>query len=209
MTWQWIGDQGIQWSPPDLSPDQFLGISRNVLRACEANPIPWVREVVPGFTSVVFLFSLDYRPHAQTMAEIQAWVASVEIIQAVDDVPIKYIPVVYNGPDLAEVAQQTHLSVDEVIRLHGEPIYKVHFLGFLPGFPYLGGMNSRLACPRRSSPRREVPAGSVGIGGEQTGIYPGVSPGGWNIIGHTEVRLFDKVHGAYFSVGDWVKFVAI
>lgn len=122
------------------------------------------------------------------------------------------IPVHYGGSagsDLDEVARHTGLSRDEVIGLHSAAEYTVYFLGFLPGFAYLGGMDPRLATPRRREPRLMVPAGSVGIGGEQTGIYPIASPGGWQLIGRTSLPMFDSARDppSLLLPGDTVCFV--
>lgn len=121
------------------------------------------------------------------------------------------IPVCYDGefgPDLADVARHTGLSVEEVIARHSAVEYRVHCLGFAPGFPYLGGLPPELATPRRATPRQGVPAGSVAIGGAQTGIYPQSSPGGWNVIGRTPLRLFDadREPPALLKAGDRVRF---
>jgi KipI family sensor histidine kinase inhibitor len=132
------------------------------------------------------------------------------------DRPAKMIevPTVYGGeygPDLEFVAHHSGLSRDEVIRLHSEPLYHVYMLGFMAGFPYLGDLAERLVVPRLSRPRLKVPAGSVGIGGKQTGIYPIESPGGWRIIGRTPVRLFDPSVEVptLLLPGDTVRFVRI
>ena len=104
------------------------------------------------------------------------------------------IPVCYGneyGPDIEAVAQHNNLSIEQVVQLHTQSIYLVHMLGFMPGFAYMGGMDKALATPRKLQPRKEVPAGSVGIAGEQTGIYPFSSPGGWQIIGRTPLPLFN------------------
>ncbi|WP_433694157.1 5-oxoprolinase subunit PxpB [Herbaspirillum seropedicae] len=104
------------------------------------------------------------------------------------------IPVVYGGsagPDLDNVARHTGLSTEEVIARHSNAEYVVYFLGFLPGFAYMGGLDASLATPRHTTPRVSIPAGSVGIGGEQTGVYPMASPGGWQLIGRTTLQLFD------------------
>lgn len=121
------------------------------------------------------------------------------------------IPVVYGGEDLAEVAAFHRISPQEVVRRHTEPVYTVFMMGFQPGFPYLGGLPEHLHTPRRAVPRTRVEAGSVGIGGSQTGVYPFTSPGGWQIIGHTELPLFcaDKTPPALLAAGDTVRFVAV
>jgi inhibitor of KinA len=115
------------------------------------------------------------------------------------------------GPDLEAVAQRHGLAPEELIRLHSEAVYSVYMLGFAPGFAYLGGLPPALATPRRDEPRTAVPAGSVGIGGSQTGIYPLVSPGGWNLIGRTPLRLFDarRTSPTLLAVGDRVRFQVI
>ncbi|MDW6004394.1 5-oxoprolinase subunit PxpB [Vibrio mangrovi] len=112
------------------------------------------------------------------------------------------------GPDLAHVADSSGLSIDEVIRIYTAAEYTVYFLGFQPGFAYLGGLPNILATPRHASPRTRIPAGSVGIGGAQTGIYPNASPGGWQVIGHTDVVLFDpqRDQPSFWLPGDRVRF---
>ena len=124
------------------------------------------------------------------------------------------VPTVYGGefgPDLSFVASHNHLSEDEVISIHSGTDYLVYMLGFIPGFTYLGGMDSRIATPRLSSPRTLIPAGSVGIAGEQTGTYPSDSPGGWQIIGRTPVTMYDmsKAQAALLKAGDYVRYVPI
>ena len=124
------------------------------------------------------------------------------------------VPTVYGGefgPDLSFVASHNHLSEDEVISIHSGTDYLVYMLGFIPGFTYLGGMDPRIATPRLSSPRTLIPAGSVGIAGEQTGTYPSDSPGGWQIIGRTPVTMYDmsKVQAALLNAGDYVRYVPI
>jgi inhibitor of KinA len=124
------------------------------------------------------------------------------------------IPVCYGGeygPDLEEVAARHNLSSQEVIALHSASLYHVYMIGFTPGFPYLGGLDSRLATPRKKTPRERVPAGSVGIADRQSGIYPIESPGGWQIIGRTPLRLFALNRSPVFLVraGQAVRFKAI
>ena len=112
------------------------------------------------------------------------------------------------GPDLAEVAAFAGCSPDEVVALHGSRTYRVYLVGFVPGFPYMGTVDPRIAMPRRATPRVKVPAGSVGIAGEQTGIYPTETPGGWRLIGRTPIRLFDagREPACLFEAGARVRF---
>ncbi|MGP4864023.1 5-oxoprolinase subunit PxpB [Psychrobacter sp. T6-5] len=124
------------------------------------------------------------------------------------------IPVHYGGkygPDLAAMAASLEMSIDAVVDLHTSAIYTVYFIGFQPGFPYLGGLSESLHFPRHTNPRTHVPAGSVGIGGEQTGIYPFASPGGWQLLGQTDTALFDltKDSPTLLSAGDTLCFTAI
>lgn len=129
---------------------------------------------------------------------------------AVTEIPVCYGGAVY-GPDLAQVAAYHHLTPEEVIALHTQAVYTVYMIGFAPGFPYLGGLPEQIATPRRETPRSRVPAGSVGIAGAQTGIYPSVTPGGWQLIGRTYLPLFDpdREPPSRLQVGDRVRFVAI
>jgi inhibitor of KinA len=124
------------------------------------------------------------------------------------------IPVCYDSslaPDLHELASSHHLSIEEIIEIHCSRTYRIYMIGFLPGFAYMGTVDSRIASPRRASPRMNVPAGSVGIAGTQTGIYPFVSPGGWQLIGQTPLLLFDatKDMPTLLEPGDQVSFDAI
>lgn len=125
------------------------------------------------------------------------------------------IPVCYDeefGIDLHEISESKNMAISEIIKLHAEPNYLVHFIGFLPGFPYLSGLNSELFSRRKSQPRSKINAGAVGIGGEQTGIYPMSSPGGWQIIGQTPIQLFNQTKNESPSLlhsGDILKFEPI
>ena len=124
------------------------------------------------------------------------------------------IPVCYDvslGVDLESVAAYHGITTEEVIHLHSERDYLIYMMGFLPGFPYLGGMNPLLNTPRLESPRTRIEPGSVGIGGEQTGIYPMASPGGWRLIGRTPVKLYDanKENSIPYEAGDYIRFVPI
>lgn len=167
--------------------------------------LPGVVEVVPGYRTLL------------VTTDSAASVAAVREALPLLDLPpvaalpgrLVEVPVVYDGEDLAAVAAATGLSSDEVVRRHAAPDYLVAFLGFAPGFPYLVGLDPSLHVPRRSSPRVRVPAGSVGLAGPQTGIYPVASPGGWQLIGRTDVVLFDADRSppALLAAGDRLRFV--
>lgn len=173
--------------------------------------IPGVRELVPTYRSLLVLFD-PVRLSRDALRETVARLArDVEHGNRREAGRLVRIPVCYGddlGPDLEFVARHNDLSPEEVIALHSGATYPVCMLGFLPGFPYLGGLPARLAAPRLATPRLDVAAGAVGIAGSQTGIYPLCSPGGWRIIGRTPLRLFDPERALPFlvSAGDRVRF---
>jgi KipI family sensor histidine kinase inhibitor len=150
---------------------------------------PGVVELVPGYRTVLIVADPE---RAGVLDELAAGLPGLELppAGAVAGETVE-IPVSYDGEDLPEVAGLTGLEGDEVVRRHTAPEYTVAFLGFSPGFPYLVGLDPALEVPRRDTPRTSIPAGSVGLAGNQTGIYPTASPGGWQLIGRTEVTLFD------------------
>lgn len=121
------------------------------------------------------------------------------------------VPVYYNGADIDELAKLHRMDVDELIKIHTVKTYRVFMIGFQPGFAYMGKLDERIATPRRANPRTTVPAGSVGIAGYQTGIYPFSSPGGWQLIGQTPLKIFDKQKNnpCLFAAGDKIKFISI
>ncbi|WP_201538699.1 5-oxoprolinase subunit PxpB [Psychrobacter immobilis] len=175
--------------------------------------MPEVIEVVIGMNTLsVFTCSL-------TLIELKAF--KDRLLELLNDIPSKTIngkhveiPVHYGGkygPDLAAMANDLNLSVEAVVDLHTEATYTVYFIGFQPGFPYLGGLSESLYFPRHAIPRTQVPAGSVGIGGEQTGVYPFESPGGWQLLGQTDTALFDltKDSPTLLNAGDTLTFTAI
>jgi len=197
--------------------DDAFERGRAIAAELDRNPPTGLVGVVPAFTSVLVEF--DPARAREFEAQLPELLARLEISKAPNETHrVVEIPVRYGGVDLARVTQHSTLAADEVIRLHAGASYRVHMLGFAPGFPYLGGLDARLHTPRLASPRPRVRAGSVAIGGEHTGIYSVDSPGGWNIIGHTDVKVFDPGRRgpsgddeAMFLLkpGDRVKFVAI
>lgn len=181
--------------------------------ALEQARVNGVLEAVPTYRSL----AIYYDPLTIDREALRAQVGTLygSLGDQDDQTPrVVEVPTVYGGaygPDLEFVARHSGLSPDEVIRLHTEPLYHVYMLGFMAGFPYLGDLVERLAVPRLSTPRLRVPAGSVGIGGRQTGIYPIESPGGWRIIGRTSLCLFDPSAEVPTPIlpGDKVRFVRI
>jgi KipI family sensor histidine kinase inhibitor len=150
---------------------------------------PGVVELVPAYRTVLIVAEPD---RAGVLDELATALPELELppAEAVAGETVE-VPVRYDGEDLPEVARLTGLEAEEVVRRHTAPEYTVAFLGFSPGFPYLVGLDPALEVPRRDTPRTSIPAGSVGLAGNQTGIYPTASPGGWQLIGRTEVTLFD------------------
>jgi len=193
---------------------------RLVQAACarlEARPIPGMTELVPAFTTVAVCYDPagvgSAAPYAAVAAALEARLAGLQPDEAPSARTVE-IPVRYGGeagPDLELVAAHAGLTPAEVVRLHAAGAYLVHMIGFAPGFPYLGGLDPRLHCPRREVPRTRVAAGSVGIGGSQTGVYPLESPGGWQVIGRTPLALFDpaRARPALLRAGDRVRFVPL
>ncbi len=172
-----------------------------LLSAIESANISGIKELVPAYCSLTVYYDPEEIGYGLIIWYIK------QLIQVVRDHSSEYVentpqnkkvkvyklPTLYGGdfgPDIENVANYCKLSVEEVIEIHSKPFYRVYMIGFSPGFPYLGGMDESIACPRRSSPREKVSAGSVGIAGSQTGVYSTESPGGWQIIGRTPARLF-------------------
>lgn len=175
--------------------------------AAALGDVAGVQEVVPGMNNLTLLFD-PLHTAADTLAEtMRALWAQPPRRRALGR--LVEIPVSYDGTDLGNVAAHCGLDAGEVVRRHTEPEYIVYFLGFQPGFAYLGGLDASLHTPRRAEPRMAVPAGSVGIGGAQTGIYPLATPGGWQLIGRTPLPLFDPQAEppTLLAPGDRVRFV--
>lgn len=176
-----------------------------------ASPPDGLVETVPAYTTLL----IHYDPLILTYSEIYTWVQSkLEQGEEARGRSVRRIevPVHYGGEygvDLPIVAEYHHMSIEDVIRIHSERTYMVYMMGFTPGFPYMGKLDDAIATPRLETPRTHVAAGTVAIAGSQTGIYPIDSPGGWRLIGHTSLRLFDPMAESpfLFSPGDEVRFV--
>jgi KipI family sensor histidine kinase inhibitor len=174
--------------------------------AVRSAELPGVVEVVPGYRTLLVTTSGEAEAAAVRRALPRLELPVLRQVRR----RVVEVPVVYDGQDLAEVAARTRLSASEVVQRHTAPEYLVAFLGFAPGFPYLVGLDPALHVPRHPTPRTRVPAGSVGLAGPQTGVYPASSPGGWQLIGRTEVVLFDVARQppALLAAGDRLRFVA-
>ena len=175
--------------------------------------IPGLREVVPTYRSATVYFDPLLTDAGTLMKKVRALTVDTAVAPSRPSTT-HTIPVWYGGaagPDLTDIARQAGLTPEEAGELHASVTYRVFMLGFSPGFPYLGTVPAPLAAPRLPTPRKRVAAGSVGIGGTQSGVYPQASPGGWRIIGRTPVVLFDLHRPKPFLLapGDQVRFVAI
>lgn len=174
---------------------------------------PGVRDVVPAFHSVAVYFD-PLRADAERLRTALDASAAASRDAVVSRTTPREVPVCYgdeHGPDLDGMVESTGLPIDEIIAIHAAPTYRVFMIGFTPGFAYLGPVDPRIAVPRLATPRVRVPTGSVGIAGQQTGIYPSDTPGGWRLIGRTPFRPFQPLRQEAFLLkpGDAVRFVPI
>jgi inhibitor of KinA len=209
----------------DDAPEQTLDVVLRAFQRLQNAAIPGVIELAPAYTSVAVFFDPNRAAKgAETPDKVFDWFATrirAAVAGIVDPGRIARsrsqtveIPVCYDPEfalDIDDVARRAAISPGEVIRLHSAAEYRVACIGFVPGFPFLAGLPKELATPRRDVPRKQIPPGSVGIGGAQTGVYPLRSPGGWNLIGRTPLRLFDprKNPPALLRAGQRVRFRAI
>ena len=216
-----LGDQGLCISWGNTIDIQINHLALALAEHLQQLQLPGVLDLIPAYSSLGVLFDarrlLREFPHQQPYDYMCKRVElEIQKIVEVDfskgrsvEIPVCYDPSL--APDLERIARQSKLDTTEIIHLHSSRTYRVYMLGFLPGFPYMGTVDDRLATPRLASPRQSVPAGSVGIAGSQTGIYPLDAPGGWNLIGRTPLRLFDPniAEPALLRPGDQVRFTPI
>ena len=205
----------------DDAPEDALSKVLATKQALQLAQIPGAIEIASAYTTVAVFYNPVRAIDAGAPAEdVFGWIgqhihkALAEIRSNKVEGSLLEIPVCYEAEfafDLEHVAKHAGLHWKEVVDLHCATEYRVHCVGFTPGFPFLGGLSRKLATPRREVPRKEIPAGSVAIGGSQTGIYPIKSPGGWNLIGRTPLRLFDSNQNppALLRAGDRVRFRSI
>ncbi|MFB3905437.1 MAG: 5-oxoprolinase subunit PxpB [Acidobacteriota bacterium] len=203
------GDQGLVVEfGSRIDPDINAKV-QSLHRSLARHPIPGVIETVPTFRSLLVWYDPLLIGFDELVGRIQTIKSTPPEVWRAK--PPLIIPTVYGGefgPDIDFVARHNRISVDEVIALHVSASYVVYMIGFTPGFPYLGGLPKTLATPRLHVPRTLVPAGSVGIAGEQTGVYPVESPGGWRLIGRTPLKLYDPAREdpVLLEPGDLVRF---
>ncbi|HEV2460458.1 MAG TPA: 5-oxoprolinase subunit PxpB [Ktedonobacterales bacterium] len=194
----------------DISPAGHAHVLA-LLHALDDDPPAGLRDLVPAYASVLVVFDPAITTPDAVETHVRVMLNSLPVRRNSRRGRLVRVPVRYggtDGPDLEDVADLAGLPPEEVVRRHASAEYRVYFLGFVAGFPYLGGLPPELAVPRLPSPRPQVPAGSVGIGGQQTGIYPVAAPGGWRLIGHTSSRLFDPAADppALLRPGDRIHF---
>lgn len=208
-----LGDCGIRIS---FGHEQSPALNRKLMNwkeRIEASEINGITDIIPSYTTLSIFYDPFEITYVNMCAKLEEIVAE-ENESVTNDPLIYHIPTCYESPfnlDLDDVARINRLSTEEVVSLHSKHHYYIYMLGFLPGFPYLGGLDTRIATPRLATPRLNVSAGSVGIAGEQTGIYPLPSPGGWRIIGKTPLRLYDSSNkpAILLSAGNYVRFYPV
>ncbi|MCW1927214.1 5-oxoprolinase subunit PxpB [Bhargavaea beijingensis] len=206
-----LGDGAIVVTAGESIGDESTALVRAIAETITRAEVPVVTDVIQAYVTVTVCYEAEngmtYRAMEKKLRELLS-----DILPAgKDEGRTVEVPVCYGGdfgPDLGFVAEHNGLTQEEVIRIHSGTTYDVKMIGFAPGFPFLGGMDERIAAPRRPSPRLEIPARTVGIAGAQTGVYPIGTPGGWQLIGRTPVELFlpDKEIPSLLRPGDQVRF---
>lgn len=196
----------------DISCDSHVNVIKT-FHVIYKSKIEAVQSIHPAYNSILITFNESIKSPFDMMEELETLLKDVNQFLNVEPRSLE-IPVCYEdefAPDINNVASHNDLTKEDVIQYHSKQNYLVYFLGFSPGFPYLGGMPKEIATPRLQTPRLKVPEGSVAIGGDQTGIYPVESPGGWRIIGRTPLKLFlpEKNPPTLLKMGDNIKFVQI
>lgn len=208
-----VGDRGLLMEYGDVIDPVVNQKVRSISIVAKQDMPPGVIEIIPAYRSIMII----YNPSVTKPQKLQdAFISLEKGLTDIDIPPPKTIeiPVCYGGklgPDIQVVAESNNISVTDVIRLHSQPEYIIYMIGFAPGFPFLGGLPETLHTPRLKTPRTSVPQGSVGIANKQTGIYPAESPGGWQLIGRTPLKLFDPARSnpILYQAGDRIRFISI
>lgn len=210
---QVYGDRGLRVVLGESISKETNEKIRSLTTQLEKERIDGVLEWIPAYTTVSIFYNpekITFDALSQKIHELYENLSQIEIPPA----EVVTIPVCYGGkygPDLENVAAHNKLTEEEVIRIHSGNDYLIYMMGFSPGFPYLGGMSDKISTPRLESPRKKIPAGSVGIAGSQTGVYPSDSPGGWQIIGRTPLKLYDPKSDTpiLLRAGNYVRFRSV
>jgi inhibitor of KinA len=195
-----------------ITPDANQCV-RRLLRSLESKPIAGIRNLQPAYCSLLVTFDALKLSHGELETILRGYLGQLEAVPLPERRQLE-IPTCYGGefgPDLNEVAILHGMTPAQAIELHASVTYVVYFLGFVPGFAYLGELPEALATPRLNTPRRSTPPGSVGIAGNQTGVYPFATPSGWRLIGRTPIEMFrpDRNNMSFLSIGDHVRFIPI
>lgn len=208
-----MGDAAVRVAFGRVISDEVHRKVRTFCAAMEKSALPGLLEWVPAYAAVTVYYDPWYVRYEEVLQHIH------QIWEKKDDIALSpgktwVLPVCYEGEfgsDLNDTAAYTGLDVKELVARHTAPSYTVYMIGFTPGFPYLGGMDSSIEAPRLENPRSAVPAGAVGIAGSQTGVYSLKSPGGWRIIGRTPVKLYDRLSDTpvFLQAGDRIRFKAV
>lgn len=207
------GDQGVVINFGDRISENINQKIYSAVNQINTVGVKGVIEVIPSYTSLLVIYDRHKISYAKLQKKLEILIQNLKT-DAEQKTRIHHIPVCYEGKyalDIEDVAKHCGLSTDEIINIHTSTDYLIYMLGFLPGFVYLGGMDERIECPRLTTPRTKIPAGGVGIGGKQTGIYPLESPGGWRIIGQTPIKVYDPERNPsiLYSMGEKIRFVRI
>ena len=218
-----ISENAISLEFGDNIKEETLGRISRLNECIKQNPFAGLLSTTPAYTTLTLYFNPVKLMNdsglkgSTTLDKISGYIKSIPVETKIDqqtDNQIMQIPVCYDpafGFDLQELSSFYQLKKEEIIEIHSSVVYTVYMIGFVPGFPYLSGLSEKLTAPRRQNPRAAIPAGSVGIAGQQTGIYPLETPGGWQIIGRTPLKLFDvnRQQPSLLKAGDKLKFEQI
>jgi inhibitor of KinA len=209
-----LGDTGVQLLFGNEISEEINQEIRQFSEGLRRDPISGVIEWVPAYTTLTIYYRPDIITYNEICKELESKYTELQGGVAESASLIYEIPTLYGGeagPDLAFVAEYNGMNQEEVISVHSGQDYLIYMMGFMPGFPYLGGMSPNIAAPRRDNPRAKISAGSVGIAGEQTGIYPIETPGGWQIIGKSPLKLYDpdSRNPILLSSGHYLRFFPI
>lgn len=207
------GDSGLILEVGNMISEEINKKIRALSYCIERMGLKEIIEIIPTYTMVLVLYNpleISYEGLTKKLRDVEKSLDDIELPPR----EVVHIPTLYGkeyGTDLEYVANHNKLTIDEVIEIHSGAKYLVYMLGFTPGFPYLGGMSERIFTPRLERPREKIPSGSVGIAGNQTGIYPIDSPGGWQLIGRTPLKLFDakRKPSVLLKAGQYLKFQPI